>query len=67
MVSYLLRCNTDVTCLLSGMQVKAVVAYVTDYITKSSLKMYMIFEVVHIVLDMSNTVVAGNVNGADAA
>ncbi|KZT18400.1 hypothetical protein NEOLEDRAFT_1050564, partial [Neolentinus lepideus HHB14362 ss-1] len=45
-VSYILRCNTDVTCLLSGTQVKAVVAYVTDYITKSSLKTYMVFEVV---------------------
>ncbi|KAI0355615.1 hypothetical protein OH77DRAFT_1357417, partial [Trametes cingulata] len=45
-VSYLLRCNTDVTCLLSGTQVKAVIAYVTDYITKSPLKTYSTFEAI---------------------
>ncbi|KAI0770842.1 hypothetical protein BC629DRAFT_1246715, partial [Irpex lacteus] len=37
-LSYLLRCNSDVTCLLSGTMVRAVIAYVTDYVTKSSLK-----------------------------
>ncbi|EJD38106.1 hypothetical protein AURDEDRAFT_72509, partial [Auricularia subglabra TFB-10046 SS5] len=37
-LSYLLRCNTDVTCLLSGTAIKAVVAYATDYITKVGLK-----------------------------
>ncbi|KAI0662236.1 hypothetical protein C8Q70DRAFT_875828, partial [Cubamyces menziesii] len=45
-LSYLLRCNTDVTCLLSGTQVRAVVAYVTDYVTKTPLKTYKIFEIV---------------------
>ncbi|KAI0652910.1 hypothetical protein C8Q70DRAFT_879904, partial [Cubamyces menziesii] len=45
-LSYLLRCNTDVTCLLSGTQVRAVIAYVTDYVTKTPLKTYKIFEVV---------------------
>ncbi|KAJ7301294.1 hypothetical protein DFH08DRAFT_639472, partial [Mycena albidolilacea] len=39
-LTYLLRCNTDVTSLLSGTSIKAVVAYVSDYITKSSLKIY---------------------------
>ncbi|KAF9033547.1 hypothetical protein BJ165DRAFT_1417498 [Panaeolus papilionaceus] len=34
------RCNTDTTCLLSGTAVKATVGYVTDYLTKSSLKTY---------------------------
>ncbi len=50
-LSYVLRCNTDVTCLLSGTQVKAVVAYVTDYITKSPLKTYSVFEAVKAVLE----------------
>ncbi|KAH9899680.1 hypothetical protein C8Q73DRAFT_743561 [Cubamyces lactineus] len=45
-LSYLMRCNTDVTCLLSGTQVRAVVAYVTDYVTKTPLKTYQIFEAV---------------------
>jgi hypothetical protein len=41
-LTYLLRCNTDVTSLLSGTSIKAVVAYVSDYITKSSLKIYQL-------------------------
>ncbi|KIP01808.1 hypothetical protein PHLGIDRAFT_26855 [Phlebiopsis gigantea 11061_1 CR5-6] len=43
-LTYLLRSNSDVTCLLSGTAVKAVVAYVTDYITKSPLKTHTMFE-----------------------
>ncbi|KDQ50649.1 hypothetical protein JAAARDRAFT_106286, partial [Jaapia argillacea MUCL 33604] len=45
-VTFLLRCNSDVTCLLSRTAVKAVIAYVTDYITKSSLKTHVMFDVV---------------------
>ncbi|KAI0790263.1 hypothetical protein BC629DRAFT_1242344, partial [Irpex lacteus] len=45
-LSYLLRCNSDVTCLLSGTMVRAVIAYVTDYVTKSSLKTHTMFEVI---------------------
>ncbi|KAF8573098.1 hypothetical protein K439DRAFT_1650061 [Ramaria rubella] len=33
-VTYLLRCNSDVTSLLSGTAIKAVIAYVTDYVSK---------------------------------
>ncbi|KAF8576525.1 hypothetical protein K439DRAFT_1367048 [Ramaria rubella] len=43
-VTYLLRCNSDVTSLLSGTAIKAVIAYVTDYVSKSPLKTYGIFE-----------------------
>lgn len=50
LTTYLLRCNTDVTCLLSGTQAKAVVAYVTDYLTKSPLKVYSILECIKTVL-----------------
>ncbi|KAJ7300450.1 hypothetical protein DFH08DRAFT_650074, partial [Mycena albidolilacea] len=49
-LTYLLRCNTDVTSLLSGTSIKAVVAYVSDYITKSSLKIYHMFDSVNSVL-----------------
>ncbi|KZT03007.1 uncharacterized protein LAESUDRAFT_660557, partial [Laetiporus sulphureus 93-53] len=48
-MSYALRCNTDVTCLLSGTQVRAIIAYITDYITKSPLKTHSIFETVRTV------------------
>jgi len=37
-VTYLFQCNTDITCLLSGTAIKAIVMYVSDYTTKSSLK-----------------------------
>ncbi|KAJ7261685.1 hypothetical protein C8J57DRAFT_1071746, partial [Mycena rebaudengoi] len=50
-VTYVLGCNTDVTCLLSGTSIKAVVAYISDYVTKSSLKTYHIFQSVQNVFD----------------
>ncbi|KAF8589332.1 hypothetical protein K439DRAFT_1645157 [Ramaria rubella] len=50
-VTYLLRCNSDVTSLLSGTAIKAVIAYVTDYVSKSPLKTYGIFESIRDVFD----------------
>ncbi|KAF6748648.1 hypothetical protein DFP72DRAFT_819913, partial [Ephemerocybe angulata] len=38
------RCNTDARCLLSGTSVKAVVGYVTDYISKGWLKTHQVFQ-----------------------
>ena len=43
-VSYLLRCNHDVTSLLSGTAIKSVVSYVADYITKTPLKTHVMFQ-----------------------
>jgi len=43
-ITYLLRCNTDVTSLLSGTAIKAVLAYISDYITKPTLKTYVVFD-----------------------
>jgi len=37
-LTYLMRCNTDVTSLLSATAIKSTVAYVTDYITKTPLR-----------------------------
>jgi hypothetical protein len=45
-LTYLMRCNTDVTSLKSGTAIKAVIMYVTDYITKSSLKTHVMFDIV---------------------
>ena len=42
-ITYLFRCNTDVTSLLSGTSIKAVISYVTDYVAKPTLKTYQIF------------------------
>ncbi|KAL4262377.1 ATP-dependent DNA helicase [Pleurotus pulmonarius] len=50
-LTFIFGCNTDVTCLLSGTAVKAVLVYVSDYITKSALKTYVMFECIRAVLD----------------
>ncbi|EIM79208.1 uncharacterized protein STEHIDRAFT_38788, partial [Stereum hirsutum FP-91666 SS1] len=49
-LTYILRSNTDVTSLLSGTAIKAVIAYVTDYVTKPQLQMHVLFETVRAVL-----------------
>lgn len=50
-LTHLLRCNTDVTSLLSGTQIRAVVAYVTDYVTKGKLTTETFFDIIRAVLD----------------
>ena len=60
-LSYLLRSNSDVTSLLSGTSVKAVVAYVTDYITKQSLKTYSIFDVIRSTFDKNTELIGGDI------
>ncbi|KAJ7075575.1 hypothetical protein C8R43DRAFT_910726, partial [Mycena crocata] len=42
-VTFFSRCNTDVTSLLSGTSVKAVISYVSDYVSKLGLKTYQAF------------------------
>lgn len=46
-IAYLLRCNTDMTSLMSGTAIKAVIMYVTDYVSKPSLKTYQMFSTMH--------------------
>ena len=58
-VTYLFRCNTDITCLLSGTPIKAVVMYVSDYITKSSLKTHTIFESIRSVFHKNSEMIGG--------
>ncbi|RPD52446.1 hypothetical protein L227DRAFT_481424, partial [Lentinus tigrinus ALCF2SS1-6] len=50
-VSYLLRCNHDVTSLMSGTTIKSVIAYVADYITKTPLKTHIMFQSVQKVFE----------------
>jgi hypothetical protein len=59
-LTYLLRGNSDVTSLLSGTAIKAVVAYVTDYITKMSLKTYSIFDVIRSIFDKNSEIIGGD-------
>ncbi|KAF8222861.1 hypothetical protein L208DRAFT_1059790, partial [Tricholoma matsutake] len=45
-ITYLFRCNTDVTSLWSGTAIKAVLLYISNYITKPTLKTHIIFDTV---------------------
>ncbi|KAF8802939.1 hypothetical protein BYT27DRAFT_7031252, partial [Phlegmacium glaucopus] len=45
-VTYLFRCNTDITSLCSGTAIKSILLYVSNYITKPALKTHVIFETV---------------------
>lgn len=58
-MTYLLRCNSDVTSLLSGTAIKAVVYYVTNYITKWSLNTHVIFDVIKSVLERNSEMLNG--------
>ena len=59
-LSYLLWCNTDVTSLLSGTAIKMVVAYVTDYVMKSPLKTYNVFETICEMFDRNAIMLGGD-------
>ncbi|KAJ6549209.1 hypothetical protein B0H10DRAFT_1818444 [Mycena sp. CBHHK59/15] len=64
-VTYCMRCNTDITCLLSGTAIKAVVAYIFDYMTKASFKMYQMFETVKAVLERKTESIGGSKVGRE--
>lgn len=56
---YLFRCNTDVTNLHSGTATKGVLLYVSNYVTKPSLKMHVIFEMVHSMFLWHSKIIGG--------
>jgi hypothetical protein len=53
-VTYIFRCNTDVTCMTSGTAIKGVAMYVSDYITKSTLKTHVIFDSIRTVFQKNS-------------
>jgi hypothetical protein len=59
-LTYVLRCNTDVTSLLSGTAVKAVVAYISDYVTKTTLKTYTMFDSIKGVYERNSEMLSGS-------
>ena len=61
-VTYLLRCNTDTTSLLSGTAIKATVAYITDYVTKPGLNTYSMFDTICQIFERNETLLAGKEN-----
>jgi hypothetical protein len=67
LVTFLLRCNTDITSLLSGTAIKAIVAYISDYVTKPGLKTYTIFDTIRSVFDRNSEMLGGTQARKDKA
>ena len=67
LVTYLLRCNTDVTSLRSGTAIKAVLLYVTNYVTKSPLKTYAVFDTIRSIFERNPDVVVGSDSAKEKA
>jgi len=62
LVTYLFRCNTDTTSLLSGTAIKATVVYITDYVTKPGLNTYSMFDTIHQIFERNETLLAAKEN-----
>ncbi|KIK64291.1 hypothetical protein GYMLUDRAFT_128868, partial [Collybiopsis luxurians FD-317 M1] len=56
LLMYLFCCNTDVTCLLSGTAIKAIVQYVADYITKFGLKTHIVFDSIRAIFEKNSEI-----------
>ena len=66
-VSYMLRCNHDVTSLLSGTAIKSVIAYVADYITKTPLKTHVMFKSIQQVFERNTELLGSRSSTRDKA
>src|SRR6266849_10190881 len=66
-MTYLFRCNADVTSLLSGTAIKAVVAYISDYITKPSLKIYVVFDTIRSIFHKNSEILGGTMEQREKA
>ena len=66
-LTYITGCNTDVTCMWSGTALKAVIMYVSDYITKTGLKTHTIFESIRSVFDKNNEILSSSLSEREKA
>ena len=66
-VTYLFRCNTDITSLRSGTAIKGVLLYVSNYVTKPTLKTHIIFETVRSMFQRHSEVIGGSDSQKDKA
>lgn len=66
-LSYLFRCNTDVTSLWSGTALKAVIIYISEYITKSALKTHVMFDAIKSVFDKNTSLISGSLPDSEKA
>jgi hypothetical protein len=58
-LSYIFRCNTDVTSLRSGTAIKGTLLYVSDYITKMTLKTHVAFDCIRSVFQKNSEMLGG--------
>jgi len=66
-VTFIFRCNTDITSLSSGTAIKSVVLYISDYITKTSLKTHTIFESIRSVFHKNSEMIGGTLLAKEKA
>ena len=64
-LTYLMMSNTDVTSLLSGTAMKAVIAYTTDYITKPGLRTHTMMEIIKSVFTRNSEFLQGSAPRAE--
>ena len=62
LLTYLVRCNTDTTSLLSGTAMKATVGYITDYVTKPGLNTYSMFDIIRQIFEKNETLLTAKEN-----
>ena len=67
LVTYLLRCNTDVTSLSSGTAIKGVIMYVSDYVVKPTLKTHVIFDSIRTVFQRNGEMMGGSLSTKEKA
>ena len=67
LITYLFHCNTDVTSLSSDTAIKSVTMYVSDYITKTTLKTHIIFDTIRNVFQKNSGMMGGNLSTTEKA
>ena len=67
LLTFLVRCNTDTTSLLSGTAIKATVAYITDYVTKPGLNTYSMFDTIRQIFEKNETLLTVKENMQNSA
>lgn len=67
LVTYLLRCNTDVTSLSSGTAIKGVIMYVLDYVVQPTLKTHVIPDSIQTVFHKNSEMMGGSLSTKEKA
>ena len=67
LLTFVVRCNTDTTSLLSGTAIKATVAYITDYVTKPGLNTYSMFDTIRQIFERNETLLTAKENMQNSA